>query len=917
MRRTIYRNRFLVDEVLLNNTENTKIAEILLHHEILGEEGIIEGLNVSPSSTVDGAVDVTKGSAVLPNKEIVQILVDQSAVGLASSTSGDLNIVAVKYEESFSEPKPSINGGVTNLVFADPTPEIKVYTSSDFISLSSSDLEKMLVIAVVVAAGASVAIPPADIHQASEDVNILDLSNLEILKGVIIKSTNVDSTPLQGSIRYDVQNKFLSFVSPNNPSPPPLTGGGPSPVAIDTSLRDPVTLILIDPTTSPIDTLEVEVYGTSLPDSLSSFDSARLQELQDSGRINSVIINEVLDFRGLYSQNSTEVQDGLIKETKKSSAVDRRHRQKIGSGLTTSSNPHGLSLADITEIFESIPGNFRIGDGLLDTPEEAEYPRLSVNVSDKSDYTLLFESDLPFEGSRFVSPARIYLSTNGIALTVNARYNPLDNDWTKDNIAFLTVPAIKVEATVDDFSISYNLSNSVTFSSWEVKLLTDEDENFLRESLVITPNTNEEHNDSASNIFRALINEGSFSGIVDRKTPIYEDKNATGGGLRIYMGRDFSRNSGSNVIEFTYNAKNLESNTNLWVKDITSTPSYVFRFVFDSNLSSRDKLESLVYTGTSSPFNDSSFTELEFAIPGGFRSSTESNSEFLTSLLIEDNKDLLYENAVNRRKVVSLSDIGYFASEDPTVRRELINTDDPGNDPYFDRELGGFGVLDLRLPVLIQIENLNKNEQKINVPRLVWRGPQRSIVREESSIHDGNISFIGTQKYSSGVEFTFTFPIHFEEENVEIQSMTLPWDWFRVAIFGNNLNPFSFNEQEFNFNEPFDSQNRWLKFNLFAVDYLDNSVRSVNPPPAFSQAPIVWETADGSSSTESSKVIRIRNPDGGSLLSLNSSSFTDNEFLQLQVSTNQVFIDSDIPIIEYRPITIGNLIIDYTTFNIE
>jgi len=948
MRRTIYKNRFLVDEVLLNNTENSKIAEILLHHEVLGEEGVIDGLEVSPSAFVDGTVDVTAGSAVLPNKEIVKIVTDKNVVEMASSALSDINIVIIAYEESLSNPKPAITGSANNLVFADPTPTVRVYTPTDYLALTQSDRDSMLVIAVVEAAGNNVAIPSQNIFRASLDRDILDFSGFEVLKGVLVKSTTIEPTPALGSVRYHFGINSISFVSPNNPSPPAANSIGSSFYTVDTSLDEPVTVDLAD-AANPNEILTVQIYGSTLAKGLSSFSDERSDELLESSVINGSVITEEIELKGLYSQGRTEIENGVLVQTKIASAEDWRHRSMLGSGLTTDDNPHGLALSDITGLFETIPGSIRIGEGLLDTSEEASWPRIAATASDNSDFTLLFESSLPSQGSEGVTPLRLYLNAKsgndeqnaGFTFTVNAKYNPIDNIWSKDNTAFSSTPAIKFELNATGINVSYNTSSS-SFSEnggWDTRLLTDEEQTFIRNSIGLVAKSNQEHN--SSDAFTGILNFGN-SNTNFVKTLIYEDKNTDNGGMRVYFGRDFHRSSGDNVIEFTYNCKPLYGTTD-WRKDASSEDSYVFRFRFNSDLNDTDSLQALVYPGgigSLTVFDDSFFQDITFKLPGGFETVDEGTIEGLFT--IGDGDSLTYQEATSRQKVIGAGRISYSSSLGPSSSfgRSSTNidpntgvgpplpTEDRTSD-YFVHDDADRRILSRGLNFIANVENIDKNNNESKVPRYVWRGPERGLWKANTSDgFDGarDVTFVGTSILSNDAIHKWLYPIEFEEDRVEIQNMTMPLDYYQAVPYSDEIS--LVRNQEFEFEEDFDSVNRWFRFSFVRLNLISGSERPYSPDREFSLAPIVWRPISNSLDITVESAVYFRNPEEGEpLYVINKSDFAEGEVLYLKIESNKInHISGEDNLLYqflgissrgYRPILIGPLTINYTTFNIE
>lgn len=904
MKRTVYKNRFLVNQSMLNYTESSKIEEILLHSEVLGDDGVIQGLNVFPSTAGDGTISVTSGSVVLPNREILNLSVERQGISLASSVDGDLNIVAIEYRESLSGPKISRTGDNNNLVFADPNPRLRVFTIDNFTSLTEEERSILAPIAIVEAEGDGVAIPLANIFTVPNNLNLIDFSEFEILKGVVLLATSVTPTSKEGSIRYDMNNGTLSFVSPNNPSPPPTNAHSLGSIQVDTTQTDPVRLFLFDPSAFG-DWIFVEVYGLSLPNSSNSFEETFLEEMEENERINGTYINENLSFRGLYTQGLTEISDGIIVETKKHSAVDRRHRELLGTGLTTSKNPHGLSLRDIVSIFENVPGNMRLGDSLLNTSEEGVYPRITATAADVSRYTLLFESELPEQGQRGVSPARIYISPNSIFLTVNAKFNPSTLQWEKDNVLYPDIPAIRVILGMNEFSVSYN--NVTTpfaddATGWTERLLTTEEDTLIRDSLIVKPKSNNEHNRTSENIFTGLINAGRIGALSNRanKLPIYEDKNSENGGLRIYMGRDFSRHSGSNVIEFTHNCKNLESNPAIWRKDIPASPAYVFRFVFNEDTSSLDLLESLRYSGTFETFGDNLLSLVSINFPTGLESGEEEEGSFNTGIRI--NSLITYSSFKEKRLVVPFANVGYRGASALAVNFETAG--------YFDAPAGIQSILDPGLPARLLLESRDKNQNSTFVPKLWWFGPERPWVREST------VAYIGTQRFPSNFIHKFTFPLNFSEIQADIYSMSISWDWVRYGLrtsFPPEFNDLGYQRQQFFWGDDLDPSNRWMRFNLVNVNYLTDSSVTANPTVTYPSHPISWENIDDTNEASSNRVIRFRNPSGDPLFTYNRLSLSPYSQLQLHIETDRTFLDSLGPVIDYRPILMGNLIVHYRT----
>lgn len=103
MKRTLYTDGVEVDESDLDNTENTKIDEILLTRTELGRFGVIEGLSLT---VLNNTITVNIGKASFPNGEIVEIDTPLTNVVGASFDAGIASFFGLRLAEVTSNPKP-------------------------------------------------------------------------------------------------------------------------------------------------------------------------------------------------------------------------------------------------------------------------------------------------------------------------------------------------------------------------------------------------------------------------------------------------------------------------------------------------------------------------------------------------------------------------------------------------------------------------------------------------------------------------------------------------------------------------------------------------------------------------------------------------------------------------------------------
>lgn len=596
MRRTLYIDNVVIDEQMLNNTENSKIQEILLHHNSLGISGVISGLDINISPANNFAISVSSGSAVLSNREVVNLDNSIEELQLASNDSGVYNLVVAFYEESFSKKKPNQIGSEDFYSFAESSCRIQVLTLEQYLALQQSNvdpniqtLENSLIIGIVIGNGLSSPLLSTSIIKPSEDQILTDFGNFKLIDGIVIKSTNIKSTSNKGVLKYDLTNKRIRFISPNNPNPPAKDDLGENFLQIlengeevtedNSNVISATTFnyILEDPDFQE-DTITLDIFLPIYPISINSIESSRLPSLISSGlivpifrnptldvnllsltesqiqdfiandSISNFIVNEEIEFNDLYTQNKTELISGVEVELAKYSAVDTLHRELTGDGQTNTNNPHGLSIDNIAKIFDSIKGSLNVGNLLNKSGFDALIPRIISAAHDRSRYTLFFETN--YLGSSPSYPIRVYINSpgvdsdtfSGITLTINARWIESDNLWYKDSTG---VNSVRLQLNYNEFIYTFNDSpvSSITDNDWgRIDWQTDAFHTSILNSLGIVPKTNTEHNTSSN--FSALLNveenpqSTEEEPLRPNKMLIFESTGSTLGDLRIYFGKD-------------------------------------------------------------------------------------------------------------------------------------------------------------------------------------------------------------------------------------------------------------------------------------------------------------------------------------------------------------------------------------------
>lgn len=977
MRRTIYINDVQIDEFMLNNTERSKIAEILAHHNTLGSEGIISGLDISINPGNNLAIDVSLGSAVLPNREIISLEESQSNITLVSNVLGSVNLVLLSYLETYSIPKPNQEGNKNFFSYAKSSGYIDVKSAQEFLSLpetsedpNNQTLENSLIIGIVFGNGENTPLLSSSIIQPSEDSNITNFDKFRLVNGIVVKSTNISSTSLVGTLKYDLVNRRVRFVSPNNTSPPELNELGEGFLTIENDLTNQT---LSDPDV-PEDFIIVDIFNPIHPATELSIDSSlmpgliqndilvpifanptvnidldtltanQLEELIDTNAFSNFIINETITFSDVYVQNLTRVTDGVDLATTRASAEDKIHREIVGTGQPRSGNPHGLSLDNIIQLFDAFQGAIDIGSALNKAAVDALSPRFTAPASSRSRYTLLFETD--YVGTSDFYPFRVYINSPGpdndqfagLTVSINAKYSPETNNWDKDDTL---TQAVRMRVSFNNFDIHVSNDLTITDDDWGDSDL-DIQETFARflNPVGIVPKTNEEHN--IADLYSALMNVTSIAN-VDRpnKILIFENNVSSLGDLRIYFGPDqalrpfiIEEETGeldedgdpiteeisyaTDSIDFVINAKPVLGGTG-WTKD-SGLPSYLFRYRFsDATLNAYRYINLSALT-----FDDEEWENVKIAIDGGIRATENS---VITGNFVITSDGVNYNSSQIRKKLVSLREIGWnisFGTTIPGGSAAYPAIDDPTifDSDYLDWPDTDFGVMDFGTPLRVFYANRGRNSTATNTPKYVWTGPKRPILRgrrpNAGLDPDGDTLIVGFANYIGG-RHRFLIPLQFEEELVEVFDIKIPIDLSGIDY---TLPIYGFPQSlEFGGTQ---SDTEWYSLNFWDTNPITGSANLISPPNDGSVL-VTHERIPGSSD---SYMIHIRSATPNqSFITFNKDTSVNGELsvVYIHLTSDRSTIasfsgsswQSQIPGTVYNYWHLGNPIIRYRTTNIE
>jgi hypothetical protein len=257
-------------------------------------------------------LDVAQGSGYTPRGDYIETTSDYYSIALSDYTLNTVNYLCAVYTEVGVYNQPHETDGSTYATRYERSWRIRTYTAAEYAALSSTDdnlandaRDRMLIIALITANGASVALTSSSIQSPVDYNNILYASPSELVSitGVTVTSVSPSTGSGLGSLDYTYS------VGPTYDFEWTSASGGAG------------TTI----------TVTADGYW-DFPDGLGEYIRCYVvvSQLPTSSAVESVnIVN-------LYNQDVPRL-----------TAIDNYHRNLLGTGIVTPENPHGLSVDDI------------------------------------------------------------------------------------------------------------------------------------------------------------------------------------------------------------------------------------------------------------------------------------------------------------------------------------------------------------------------------------------------------------------------------------------------------------------------------------------------------------------------------------------------------------------------------------------
>lgn len=327
MQRTNYWNQTRPTDTQLQWTETSKINAINQRLRSSAQMGISWGFQVTVNSTDNTKIDVARGEGysggmflinefeTAESGQRISTYTDTpsgtddtgpaaTSQALADYTAGVKNYVSLVYRESTAYPlaERAFPFTVRQTVVTEGF-YVSVLTETQWNLLDSEERNKRVLVGIVTAQGAGTALTAADIDQFVQPKTLPTTTQPSALSGVTVVGI-ADVTPLGiGTLRWETSTNMIYWTAPGD-----TEGTG-------LSISDSGVFTVYS--NNPNYYIELNIVWGSLS-------------------LVAVETSENISVRSLYGRSIPMF-----------SAVDQIHRDMIGSGQPSETNPHALTLADI------------------------------------------------------------------------------------------------------------------------------------------------------------------------------------------------------------------------------------------------------------------------------------------------------------------------------------------------------------------------------------------------------------------------------------------------------------------------------------------------------------------------------------------------------------------------------------------
>jgi hypothetical protein len=379
MERTEYFNYTRPTQTQLDNTETSKINAILRRQRATAQLGTVNGFEVTPNSLNATLIDIGPGEGYTggmyqqlnvtgegSSERIAQDSILITGQGLADYTLGALNYVTLVYAETTDTPlAETVFPFLMHDTEAHESYTVSVLTAAAWAALTIAQLRQLLLVAIVTAQGPGNPITSANIQQTTQPMSFPTTNQPVNITGVSIAGLAPSTLIGSGQLRWSVSTKQLFWTAPGD-----TEGSG---VTIITS----GSYTLQSATTS----YWITVYAIS----------AALPATNQT---------DVILVQSLYG-----------KIFPRYSAIDSAHREMLGSGEPTLTNPHGLTEADIGGGGTDHAGLFHVNGISVDALSN----QLAARIDTDPSYRRVFVHSIGGRPNTFLIAGTMYQNIVGVS----------------------------------------------------------------------------------------------------------------------------------------------------------------------------------------------------------------------------------------------------------------------------------------------------------------------------------------------------------------------------------------------------------------------------------------------------------------------------------------------------------------------
>ena len=340
MDRSLYPEGVEVHQRDLERTETTKSFHVRQRHIDTTVMGVVSGCEVTINGSSAVLIDIASGSGYTPNGEYIEVS-SASTQSLADYANGVDNYVLAVYYETNLELQPHETNGESYPTSAIRSSRLVILTETEYNALSDTDdnlnnnaKDRALILAIVTAKGTGVSLTSNDVALPTIFDTAITASKTNNITGVSLITLSRNTESGTGILSYTSATQRITWQAPDDTNP------GASQV-ISTS----GTYTLKSSTISKTITILV------------------VSSLPGSNATDNVTISNI------YAQDISRL-----------SSEDIQHRGLLGSGIPTTTNPHGLTLVDLGATSEMLTHQDRFhANGIL-KESAADVLKIEVDV---------------------------------------------------------------------------------------------------------------------------------------------------------------------------------------------------------------------------------------------------------------------------------------------------------------------------------------------------------------------------------------------------------------------------------------------------------------------------------------------------------------------------------------------------------